>query len=218
MDTLRLIVKSILIIIFMASFLEIVLPRSDMKRYVNLVIGLFVILAVVNPLLSVMDKDFSFDVFETAARPADSNTEALIRKGKELGDSQKAQAVSQYKEKLAKQVAALTRLYPDIGINHVDVEIVEDTTSPEFGTLKRIVLRTDSRSGDAGDSSPGTEVRVKEVRVEDIGEDSAGQVANSAGRIQTGGGTAETGKNTAGLKDVIANFYGLTPEQVVIEE
>lgn len=210
MDTLRLIVKSILIIIFMAAFLEIVLPRSDMKRYVNLVIGLFVIIAVVNPFLALMDKEFSFDIFEKAAVPSDGDTAALIRKGTELGNSQKAQAVSQYKEKLAKQVAALAGLYPSVQVSSVDVEMDEDLASPEFGTVRKIVLRTGVSPPESAKSGNRNDVSIKEVQVDDVNVDPGTKTKKP---VESG----ESPADAKVLKDVITNFYGLSPDQVAIQ-
>ena len=210
MDTLRLIVKSILIIIFMAAFLEIVLPRSDMKRYVNLVIGLFVIIAVVNPFLTLMDKDLSFDIFEEASLPTEGDTAALIRKGTELGNSQKAQAVSQYKEKLAKQVAALAGLYPNVHVSSVDVEMVEDLASPEFGTVKKIVLHTGVSPPESAKSENSNNVGINEVQVDDVRVDPGPKVEKPVESV-------ESAADATGLKDVITNFYGLSPDQVVIQ-
>lgn len=53
MDILTGIVKNLVVIVVVASFLEILLPDSSMRPFVRFTIGLFVIIAIVNPLLSV---------------------------------------------------------------------------------------------------------------------------------------------------------------------
>ena len=46
MDVLVEIVKNLLVIIILASFLELLLPGGGMKPYVRLAIGMFVLIAV----------------------------------------------------------------------------------------------------------------------------------------------------------------------------
>ena len=204
-------VKSILVIIVISVFLEIVLPRNDMKRYINLIIGLFVIIAVLNPFLSVIHKEISFDVLNTGTDETNSDTGALIRKGRELANSQKTAAARQYKEKLARQISALAGLSQKSAVAGVEVDMNEDTSSADFGQVKKILIRFAGTGGKVGgtpekSSGPAVgEIQVKEVQI----NSGTGKDAAPAG--------AKDVSATAGLKDLIANFYGLTPEQVEVQ-
>lgn len=208
METIRAIVKSVLVIIMTAAFLEIVLPRSDIKRYINLIIGLFVVIAVLNPFLEVIHRELTFDVFDRAAVP-ESETRAIISKGRQMAAGQKSRAARQYKEKLTKQITALAALYPNARVKRVEIDMVEDTTDPNFGQVKRITLYS---SGPAAKESAaggtGTPV-VDEVRIAEIG----------AGTGQPGGPAVVRKKDDGPrkLQEMIANFYGLTPEQVAVQ-
>ena len=53
MEVLVTIVKNLLVIVVIASFLEILLPDSSVRPFVRFAIGLFVILAILNPILAV---------------------------------------------------------------------------------------------------------------------------------------------------------------------
>ena len=209
MDTLRVMVKSIIIIIFMAAFLEIVLPRSDMKRYINLIIGLFVIVAVLNPFVGLINKDFSFDIFEKTAAATNSDTEALIRRGQEIGSDQKNEAAKQYKEKLSRQIAAFSRLYPNAGVSGVEIEMVEDPADPNFGQMKRIILHTGRGGGSGGENGQGGP-GIRDVEINSVIIDSGKAPGGSPNAVKSGEKSAE-------LKEVIASFYGLTQEQIKIQ-
>lgn len=207
MDILRLMVKSILVIIMLAAFLEIVLPRSDMKRYVNLVIGLFVILAVLNPFLTLINKGLDLDVFDdmTAKTP---DTESLIRIGKEMAAEDRTKATQQYREKLSRQIMGIAGMYQNTKTTGVDVEMVDDPDSENFGQIKKIIIHTnnqstaDNNSGSGRSPSAGVEVNVNEVNI---------------GTENPEKNQAKAVDNSRGLKDVIADFYGLNPEQIEIE-
>ncbi len=221
MEALRTMVKSVLVIIFVAAFLEIVAPRNDMKRYVNLIIGLFIIVAVLNPFLAVIRQGLSFEVLDNLPSGTQSDTAALLRKGTEMAAGQRKKVTQQYREKLAKQVMALSGLNRNINITGVSIDIVEDTASPNFGQVKKIVLRTGGNSPKSDYNRGNSETVTGEVQVEEINIDTGLPAKGDTGspdkleRKDTGRGT---GDDTARLKELIANFYGLLPEQVEIKD
>lgn len=206
MDTLRLMVKSILVIIMLAAFLEIVLPRSDMKRYVNLVIGLFVILAVLNPFLTLINRGLDLDVFDDI-KAKSPDTESLIRTGKEMAAEDRIKASQQYREKLSRQIMGIAGMYQNTKTTGVDIEMVDDPDSENFGQIKKIIIHTTNErsidsSGNGTGSSTGVEVNVTEINV-----GTKKPEKNQTNRVDS----------SRGLKDVIADFYGLNPEQIEIE-
>lgn len=208
METIRTIVKNVLVIIMTAVFLEVVLPRSDIKRYINLVIGLFLVIAVLSPFLQAIHKEFTFDVFDHAAVP-DSETQAIIARGREMAAGQKLQAARQYKEKLTRQVAALAALYPGVRVKRVEIDMVEDPGDPGFGQVKRItVYPSDTGAKDGAPGGTSTTV-VEEVKIESISSATA-QLGNPEAVRKKGDGLR-------GLQEMIASFYGLTPEQVAVQ-
>ena len=65
MNALKELVRSLAVIIIFTSFMEMLLPNSKMKNYVRLVLGLFVIVIILNPVLAFLDssKDFSIQAW-----------------------------------------------------------------------------------------------------------------------------------------------------------
>jgi stage III sporulation protein AF len=51
-------IKHIVLLILMASFLELILPNSSIKRYVKLVVGLLLILLILSPILYLFRFDY----------------------------------------------------------------------------------------------------------------------------------------------------------------
>ncbi|MHB9095277.1 MAG: stage III sporulation protein AF [Eubacteriales bacterium] len=212
METLRVMVKSVIVIIIMAAFLEIILPRSSIKRYINLIIGLFVIIAVLNPFLAVVHKGFSFDILENTDSRSEQDTGALIQKGRDIAAGQKAGVARQYKEKLAKQILSLANVSNDGFISGVDIDMVDDAANPNFGRINRIVLHTGS-PGAGGPAGTGEKKApaVRDVSVNEITIKSAGVGENRPGQPKNDG-------ETRGLREMIAGFYGLSLEQIEIQK
>ena len=52
METIYLIVRNIVFIVLLAVFLEMLLPLKETRRFLEVVVGLFVVLSILNPLVS----------------------------------------------------------------------------------------------------------------------------------------------------------------------
>jgi stage III sporulation protein AF len=207
METIRIIVKSVVVIIIFSALLEIILPRSDMKRYVNLIIGLFVIIAVLNPFLTVFNKGISLDVLTNEEQGASNDTQSLIQTGKGLADAQRRGAAREYKEKLSRQIAAISGLYQGNQISGVDIDMVDDAASPEFGKVRRVILHLNTTKDAA--MLQNQEGAVGDIKIEEIGIGEA-EPENTAP-------PNEGQVDQTALREMIANFYGLSPDQIVIE-
>ncbi len=216
MEALRMMVKSVLIIVMVAAFLEIMMPRSDMKRYINLIIGLFIIVAVLNPFLAIIHKGFSFEVLENLPSGTTGDTADLVRNGREMAVTQRKKVVGQYKEKLSKQVMALSGLYQDIMVTGVDVDIIEDSADPRFGQVNRITIQTGNRSGRQDNRDRNSKTAAGEVQIDEISVDTGLHETENAGNAVKNDSGVQKIQDISRLRDVIANFYGLLPEQVVI--
>ncbi|MBU7007631.1 stage III sporulation protein AF [Phosphitispora fastidiosa] len=243
METLRLMVKSILIIILMTAFLEIVLPRSDIKRYINLIIGLFIIIAVLNPILAIFNTGFDFEVLSAAPEGITGDTEALINQGRDIARARDNRVAGDYKEKLEKQVRSLSGLYQNNNVTDVQVDMVADTAAPDFGKINKIVLWIDDSAtvnsagedavtGRSKDSGSKREKDTGSSQEKDSGKnqgqiDIQGQVGVDEVEVNIEVAQSET-ENSAdpensekpgtdrGLREMVADFYGLSPEQIEI--
>ena len=80
MSVLTEIVRNILVIIIMASFLELLLPEGAIRPFVRFAIGLFVLIAVLNPVLGYFFDDSNFQItwwdyqMEAVKKPAQART------------------------------------------------------------------------------------------------------------------------------------------------
>lgn len=109
------IVKNLLVIVVVASFLEILLPDSSIRPFVRFAIGLFVILAILNPILSVF---FSGRAVQVGAwdLPWEYEESADYQQaGREVNrDIQKAGS-ELIREKIEQQISSVAILVPGVG-------------------------------------------------------------------------------------------------------
>lgn len=110
MDILLEIVRSLLVIIIVSSFLEVLLPDGSVKPFVRFAIGLFVLLAILNPVLSFLhnDKNFKIDFWDYKA---DSSLEKeIMDNGQELNEQIVGQNTDFVKQKIEGQISAVVML------------------------------------------------------------------------------------------------------------
>jgi stage III sporulation protein AF len=122
MDVIAEIVKNLLVIIIMSSFLELMLPDGNMKPFVRFAIGLFIIIAVLNPVLAYIydDKNFRISVWDDRV---DQHTSAEIQAtGHKIQKQITGKSSELMKQKLEGQITAVAILVP--GVDDVDTQVL----------------------------------------------------------------------------------------------
>lgn len=121
MSVLTEIVRNILIIIILASFLELLLPAGTIRPFVRFAIGLFILIAVLNPLLGYLFHDHNFQVANWWDGQIDEDIrDSIAIEGQEINERVINQNQQVLKGKLEGQINAVVLLVP--GIEEVDTE------------------------------------------------------------------------------------------------
>lgn len=119
MESLQTLIRNLAIILLLACFMEMLLPNKSLKGFVKLVMGLFVISAILTPLTSLLRMTVENGVpawLETAAQ------EMPVLAAQEEGQSISTNAVQeQYKNIIANQVKAL--IISSHGIEELEVKV-----------------------------------------------------------------------------------------------
>lgn len=128
-------IREIILLILMAVLLELLLPNSTLQRYVRMVVGLLLLLALLKPVLSVFDTNVNdmLSAFSSSAIVSDNQIKNSIKnQKKEIQASQRAyiekQMGVQWKKQAQKEVSDRFRM---------DVDNVEVTLSDlQFGSSR----------------------------------------------------------------------------------
>lgn len=189
MNVLAEIVKSVLVIIIMASFLELLLPEGAIKPFVRFAIGLFVLIAVLNPTLGYLfDKeDFQVRMWEyTVDQRAE---EEILQGGEELNQQILSYNQDALREKLEGQINAVVLLVPGVK------EVKSTARLREDGTVQEISLSVTPNE------------QEKEENSDDIGVFDRNQDPMSEKEV-------EEMKNK--ITSVVKNMYGLDVDKIQI--
>ena len=148
MEILISIVKNLLLIVVVASFLEILLPDNSMRPFVRFTIGLFVILAILNPILSTFysERDLVAGAWEL---PWEYNGISDYQEtGLEVNRDIRKAGSEVIKEKIEKQINSLASLVPGVGDLNTQVAL-----DPESGELSEVMLVIETTSAGSKDGT-----------------------------------------------------------------
>lgn len=197
MEELHRLVQSLVIIIMLAVFLELLLPSGSMQSYVKMVMGLLVVIAVLQVVFKFLNSDFSMQVPEIASNPP-AVLEKIQADAEMLSEHYQSKSLEDYRQGISKQVLALANLNQQVTVAGAEVEI--DTEQGEnFGRLqsiKIIVYPQKLQPGETEKISP-VEIAVSEEQPE---EKPSPEVAQAADKIAT----------------TVADFYNLPRDRVQI--
>ena len=102
-------------------FFEMLLPKGELQRFARVVTGLLVLLAVLNPILSLFHQEA---VFPAAALPAKDESSGILEAGEALRENLSQNVMADYEKEVAGQMAALVNLAP--GASDAQVEATLD--------------------------------------------------------------------------------------------
>ncbi len=206
MDIIRSLVQSLIVIIILAMFLEMLLPAGEVNKYVKMVVGLLIIIAVVQAVGNLTRFDFTGELQPYVQKKDDLSFSAIRENGEKINAGQQVTALEQYRQGLENQVMALARVNRKVSVVDVEVKVQSKKNQPEYGQLREIVLVVSRESGPEQpepENQVVVEVEPVTVRVDRLKE---GTLAGSE--------AGPPREAVAGLINTVADFYNLNPEQV----
>lgn len=204
MDVLRDLVRNMAVIVVLASFLELLLPAGSMRGFVRLVMGLFMILTVLNPLLNFIKADFTFPAF--VAPVLTNETGEAIAKGEIMAKKNQDLALEEYKKSLAQQIKAVAEMKGSLIVENVTVILHGENSGHPAGEIEKITLAV--KPGNGGKESG--ESWVAPVVPVNINDEEKVKQGNQQDKVSL------EPKVKSQLAVTLANFYNLTPGQVKI--
>ncbi len=127
MSVLADIVRNVLVIIILASFLELLLPAGTIRPFVRFAIGLFILIAVLNPVLGYFFRDNNLQVNWWEYKIDEDIENSLVLEGRQINEGLVNQNQLLLKEKLEGQINAVILLVPGIEDVHTQAEIKDGT-------------------------------------------------------------------------------------------
>lgn len=132
-------VKSIVMVVMFATFLEFLLPASSMQRFVRVIMGLFIMLAILNPLINVLHSQILPEPVTVFGTPSGKATE-IERASQAAAKGRNQLTHEMYRQDLAKQIRALLMAIDGIAEVRVAVDTNNEEGSRNIGAIKSITI------------------------------------------------------------------------------
>ncbi|MDP4159033.1 MAG: stage III sporulation protein AF [Bacillota bacterium] len=194
MQTLHTLVRNLAIILLLATFLEMLLPNKSMRGFVQMVMGLFVISAVLAPVTSFLHTPLEMDIPAWAVTtPQDLPAIAAEGQGVKLG---RDAVQGQYRQILTHQIQALALSTNGVSAATVDIQFEEETGGvTDQPKIKEVSVSLTSTKGDVKTVQPIT------ITIE-----------QSSAAAKTYSSKAEE------VREKISTFMNLSKELILVQE
>jgi len=143
LEYLKIWIKNIVVIMMLGLVLEVFIPRGDLKKYVKMVMGLFVIFMILQPLLKLIDYNFSL---ATEINIKDfPGKEEIIEKGNLLKQENERMAIENYKLNLENQIKKIVETSNGIDNVRAIVDVYDDKKDERYGLIRSVELILEMR-------------------------------------------------------------------------
>ncbi|HBK54568.1 stage III sporulation protein AF [Syntrophomonas wolfei] len=190
MQLLHEIVRNVLVIIILTSFLELLLPEGGIRPFVRFAVGMFIIIAVLNPVLSLLFSERELKVNLWDYQPEESKSEEIIDNGQQIQQEIIEQHNEIAREKLQGQIDAVAVLVQGVEEVKSEIEIGQD------GKVQTVNILLQSGRPEVKKAKDGIEVFS--------GEDS--KLSREEMKVIEDK-----------VISIIGNFYGLSTSQIKVE-
>lgn len=210
-------IVNIISLVLFIIMLEMFLPKGNMRKYVGLVTGAILVIAVINPILGLFGGKFDFVAAQTAGGSMLDKTLA-VKDSKILEKEQVKQIVEVYRLNIIEKIEHNAREVEGVKEARADVIFNEDCDSPGFGEIKRIYLEIAADEGSGGSiggndgmASDGRKNKIEKVKIDKIG--GAGNTETTEMKPVPGDIEPKLGKM---IEDRISGVFGVSRDNIVI--
>lgn len=130
-------VITIVSVIIFLTFVEILMPNSSYKRYINVVIGFLLIIVILTPLTRFISGQINLEE-EIIRTFNDLEISTFQNRANRVEYSNKEAIIKLYKAEIKGQIKNHIEASTDYIVNQVGTEIEENIDSEEFGLIKEL--------------------------------------------------------------------------------
>lgn len=158
--------KEIVLIILLAAFVDLLLPSNTFQRYVRTVLGLFIILALLSPILTLFqqkwDEQKIFAAVETLNSRASGGTtfgamrplQAIMQDAERIRQDDRAEAVRLMERQLAAEMQQSIGNEANVRIKQVKLQVnVDNNGTPSMKHMQVILDDIEAPPADANTKS-----------------------------------------------------------------
>ncbi|MCJ8011191.1 stage III sporulation protein AF [Paenibacillus sp. KQZ6P-2] len=232
--------KEVIMVVLLASFVDLILPSRSMERYVKLVLSLLILVTLLSPLMKLLTEAADIrlaDAFNKLNQTQAASSKGSLKQIMAQAEQMKSQQQKQSLEWAAQEIAAQMKdqIRKQIGQNVAEVKVVLAMQAGESAVgaaqnpyIKAVTvvlpLEEDAPAKGANDGqSSSNEIQIEPVSPVQIqvNIDSTQDAEDTKDSSSKASGTKEhesaQGKQAEAIKKMLGNTWGLEPEMVIIQ-
>lgn len=144
-------VRQIVMVVMFATFVDFMIPENKFLRYIKVFLGLLIMIAIIDPVVPLFQKGFSFDEIPLAYQDLVDKA-SIISKSETLSKSNNKLTIDEYKTQVATfitdKIADMT-LYD---VKDVTVKVDEDYSGNNFGRITQLSVVLGKDQAESGQS------------------------------------------------------------------
>lgn len=129
-------IKDIAIVFVIISIIEIMLPNTNMKKYINMIIGFLIIIVIISPFVKLLNKDLDLEKGKNIDFKNKINT--YDDENLEFMSTQEQQIEEVYIKKIEKEIKDLVQENTEYQVEEIKIHISKDNI--EYGEIENIEL------------------------------------------------------------------------------
>ncbi|MGV8145058.1 MAG: stage III sporulation protein AF [Alkaliphilus sp.] len=208
MEMIREWIITIISVIVFITFIEMLLPNSDNRRYINVVIGLLIISIVLKPISSVLSNEILFD--ETFLRvSSEIDKKTMANRLESVDFNQKENVLSIYKNELKRQMKSKIESQFSIVVREIKLDI-EKEDKEKFGMLNKIILILEEQKKMKSEDRILTNIEEIKVSVSiTVAEKNNDNIIDEKSIV--------INKKSKEIKNILSNFYKISKDDITIK-
>ena len=151
-------VINVLVIIFLTTILDLLLPDGKMQPFIRLVMGLFVLITILQPVLKIIDDDSWLDAWILTDNLS-TKEESIMVQGESLYDKSSEMVLNEYREQMEKQISGLVYLLDGVDACRTEITVSSDDRLGNVGQIEQVTIYLEGEFADKWQ----TEEKIKKM-------------------------------------------------------
>lgn len=221
METIGNLIRYIVILIFISTLLEMILPQGVFRRYLRMLIGILLIFTLITPLQKIMRIAPYWEIpplINGMENESTGELETILGRGEELYREKMKSALEDYQARVFDLLEnELAREFKQ-KLLHLQVTTEDDPDSKEFGMLKHIyaVVREQELVPDVDPPGSLEEINVS-VEVASQNGEASGKNGKPENMDKNFIPAGTNGNKVTEIERYLAAYFRLSPENVEVE-
>lgn len=133
-------IKDIILVVLFASFMELLLPSSSMQRFIRVIMGLFIMLAILNPALDIIQNHLTSEQELSSVTTKLNGSTNSGNVTHSIAGERDNLSYELYKKELVKQIKAVITTIEGVADAKVAVEVNTGAGGNLAGSIKHVTV------------------------------------------------------------------------------